>query len=96
MEIVGRISDMTFREKMKSWISFNASMKAVNEKRYDEARQYALGVDETDYRAYLFFRIAEKVISDKDRDRGVELLEEAARRTVEAEDTQEKVKFVKR
>jgi len=36
------------------------------------------------------------VISDKDRDRGVELLEEAARRTVEAEDTQEKVKFVKR
>ena len=92
MEIVGRISNMTFREKMKSWINFNASEKAISEKRYDEARQFALGVDETDYRAYLFFQIAEKMISDKDRDRGRELLEEAARRAVEAEDTQEKVK----
>jgi hypothetical protein len=92
MEIAGRISDMTFREKMKSWINFNASEKAIREKRYDEARQFALGVDETDYRAYLFFQIAEKMIGDKDRDRGRELLEEAARRAVEAEDTQEKVK----
>jgi hypothetical protein len=92
MEIVGRISDMAFREKMKSWINFNASEKAIREKRYDEARQFALGVDETDYRAYLFFQIAERMISNKDRDRGRELLEEAAGRAVEAEDTQEKVK----
>ena len=92
MEIVGRISDLTFRGKMKSWINFNATEKAIGEKRFDDARQYALGVDETDYRAYLFFRIAEKVFSNNDRDRGRELLEEAARRAVDAEDTQEKVK----
>lgn len=92
LEIVGRISDMTFREKMKSWINFNASQKALRDKRYDEARQYALGVDETDYRAYLFFQIAEKVLGDKNRDRATELLEEAAGRAVEADDTLEKVK----
>jgi len=92
MEIAGRISDLTFRGKMKSWINFNATEKAIGEKRFDDARQYALGVDETDYRAYLFYKIAEKVFSNNDRDRGRELLEEAARRAVEAEDTQEKVK----
>lgn len=92
MEIVSRISDLTFRGKMKSWINFNASQKAIGEKRFDDARQYALGVDETDYRAYLFFQIAEKVISNNDRERGRVLLEEAASRAVEAEDTQEKVK----
>jgi len=92
MEIIGRMSDMNLREKMKSWINFNASEKATREKRYDEARQFALGVEETDYRAYLFFQLAGKMISDKNSDRGRELLEEAARRSVEAEDTQEKVK----
>jgi hypothetical protein len=92
LEIVGRISDLTFRGKMRSWINFNASEKAIGEKRYDEARRYALEVDETDYRAYLFFQIAEKVLKDNDRDRATELLEEAAKRAVEADDTQEKVK----
>jgi hypothetical protein len=92
MEIAGRISDLTFRGKMKSWINFNASEKAIGEKRFDDARQYALGVDETDHRAFLFFQIAETVFGNNDRDRGRELLEEAARRAVEAEDTQEKVK----
>jgi hypothetical protein len=94
MEIVGRISDLTLRGKMKSWINYNATEKAIGEKRFDDARQYALGVDETDYRAYLFFQIAEKVFSNNDRDRGRELLEEAARRAVEAEDTQEKIKVL--
>jgi tetratricopeptide (TPR) repeat protein len=92
LDIVGRISDLTFRGKMRSWINFDASEKAFREKRYDEARRYALEVDETDYRAYLFFQIAEKVYSDNDRDRAAELLEEAAGRAVEADNTQEKVK----
>jgi len=92
LDIVGRISDLTFRGKMRSWINFNASEKAIRDKRYDEARRYALEVDETDYRAYLFFQIAEKVFKDNDRDRASELLEEAANRAVEADDTQEKVK----
>ncbi len=92
LEIAGRISDMTFKEKMKSWINFNASEKAIKEKRYGEARQYALGVDETDFRAFLFFQIAEKMLSDNDRDRAAEALEEAARRAVEADDTQEKIR----
>jgi hypothetical protein len=92
LEIVGRISDLTFRGKMSSWINFNASEKAIRDKRYDEARRYALEVNETDYRAYLFFQIAEKVFKDNDRDGASELLEEAARRAVEADDTQEKVK----
>jgi hypothetical protein len=92
LEIVGRISDLTFRGKLRSWINFNASEKAIRDKRYDEARRYALEVDETDYRAYLFFQIAEKVLKDNDRDRATELLEEAASRAVEADDTQEKVK----
>jgi tetratricopeptide (TPR) repeat protein len=92
LDIVGRISDLTYRGKMSSWINFNASEKAITEKRYDEARRYALEVNETDYRAYLFFQIAEKVFKDNDRDRASELLEEAARRAVEADDTQEKVK----
>jgi len=92
LDIVGRISDLTFRGKTRSWINFNASEKAIREKRYDEARRYALEVDETDYRAYLFFQIAEKVFKDNDRDRASELLEEAAKRAVEADDTQEKVK----
>ena len=92
LDIIGRMSDMTLRGKMSSWINFNASEKAIREKRYDEARQYALGVDETDLRAYLFFQIAEKMFSGNDRDRATELLEEAARRAVEADDTQEKVR----
>ncbi|HKQ76803.1 MAG TPA: hypothetical protein VJ810_24120 [Blastocatellia bacterium] len=91
-EIVGRISDLTLRGKVSSWINFNASEKAIGGRRYDEARQYALGVDETDLRAYLFFQIAEKMLKDDDRDRATETLEEAARQAVEADDTQEKVR----
>jgi tetratricopeptide (TPR) repeat protein len=94
LEIAGRISDLTFRGKMKSWINFNASEKAIFEKRFDDARQYALGVDETDYRAYLFFQIANYALGSNNRDRGRELLEEAAWRAVEAEDTQEKIKVL--
>src|SRR5262245_43834582 len=60
--------------------------------RYDKARQYTLEVEETDYRAYLFFTIAEKVFKDNDRDRASELVAEAAKRAVEDDDTQEKVK----
>jgi tetratricopeptide (TPR) repeat protein len=92
LEITGRISDMGFRDKVRAWINFDAALKAITDKRYDEARKYALDIEETDQRAYLFFEMAGKALGDKDHGRALELLEEAAKRAGDADDTSEKVK----
>lgn len=77
--LTGRISDVTYRTAVRSWISFDAANHAIKEKRYDEARKHALDVEVTDQRAYLFFQIASTAFKDKDRVRATELLEEATR-----------------
>jgi hypothetical protein len=92
LDIVGKISDLNLRMITKSWINYNAAEKALNEKRVEDARRYALDVDALDHRAYLFFKIAEHLFRSNELDRSRELLEQAASGAIEAEDTQEKVK----
>lgn len=92
LEISTRVSDMTYRGKLKSWINFDAAQAASGEKRYEDARKYALDVDEIDQRTYLLFEIARRALGDNNRTRALELLEEAARRAGDGDDTPEKVK----
>jgi len=92
LEITTRVSDMTYRGKLKSWINFDAAQAASGEKRYEDARKYALDVDEIDQRTYLLFEIARRALGDNNRPRALELLEEAARRAGDGDDTSEKVK----
>jgi|GEM_PF-1840118 len=90
--ITDQISDTEYRRKVRSWISFNAATRAMNEKRFDDARRFALDVDATDERAYLFFQIAGAALKEKDRARAVELLDEATQRANAADNTPEKLR----
>jgi hypothetical protein len=64
----------------------------VQEKRLDDARRFALEVDATDQRAYLFFQIASAALKDKDRFRAAEILHEAAQQATAADNTPEKLR----
>lgn len=90
--IVDRISDLPYKRTVRAWLNFDAANKAIGEKRFDEARKYALEVDATDQRAYLFFQIASATMKDGDRGRAVQMLDEAARYATAADNTAEKVR----
>lgn len=90
--IVDRISDLSYKRIVRAWLNFDAANKAIGEKRYDDARKYALEVDATDQRAYLFFQIASAVSKGGDRGRALEMLDEATRYAIAADNTAEKVR----
>lgn len=92
MGIVDRISDLTYKRTVRAWLNFDAANKAIGEKRFDDARRYALEVDASDQRAYLFFQIASAVLKDGDRGRALQMLDEAARYATAADNTSEKVR----
>lgn len=77
--IVERISDTDYRDKGEAWVSSRAAVKAIEEKRLEDAIKYANDVPETDERAYLFYQIASIAVSNQDKGRAMELLEDAVR-----------------
>lgn len=91
-DYTGKINDLTLRQKIKSWISYEAANKAIQQKKLDEARRYAMDVEETDQRAYLFVEIARAAFGDQDRVRVRELLEEALLMAGKADETPGKVR----
>jgi hypothetical protein len=92
MNIADRISDLELRRETKSWVSFNAAVKAINEYRLDDARYYANEVIATDERAYLFSEMAKSAIGRKDNARAQILLEEGLQNSSAAGDTSEKLR----
>jgi hypothetical protein len=91
LNIAGRISSLDLRGKTKNWINFNAASKAIKNRRLDEARRYAIEVDATDERAYLFFEMA-RVAFSEDKGRVPVLLEEALQRSLGADNTADKLR----
>jgi hypothetical protein len=92
LNLADKISDLGYRRTVRAWINFDAATKAVSEKRLDDARRFALEVDATDQRAYLFFQIAGAALKEQNRARAIELLEEAARYALVADNTPDKVR----
>ena len=90
--IVDRISNLDFRRQVRDFILFDAAQRAAQEKQLDEARKYALDVSATDQRAYLLASIARVALAQKDRQRAVELLEEAAQKAIAADNTANKMR----
>ena len=92
LEIADKIGNREHRKKLRSWLNYEAATRAINERKLDEARQYATEVEATDQSAYLFFQIARVALGDKDQVRARNLLEEAAQTAVGAENTPEKLR----
>ncbi len=92
LSLVDKISDLTYRRTVRSWVCFDAANRATNEKRFEDARRYAQDVEATDQRAYLYFQIAAAALKGQERSRAVEMLEEAATFATKAEDTAEKLR----
>lgn len=92
LELAGRVSDPEFRSQLLSWLHFDAAGKAIEEKRFDDARRHALEVPAIDQRAYLFFQIANAALKQKDRVLAIEMLEEAAQKASAAEASMEKLR----
>ncbi len=89
--IADKIGAREHRKKLRSWLNYEAATRAINERKLDEARQYAAEVEETDQSAYLFFQMARVALGDKDQVSARNLLEEAAQKAVGAENTHEKL-----
>jgi hypothetical protein len=92
LDIADLISDLTDRLKLRSWISFTAAEKLLRENRADEARRYALNVDEADQRAWLFMEIARTALKANDQVRATELLEEALKFVSAADNTPSRIR----
>ena len=85
LEIADKISDLAYRDAVRSELKFSAATRALKERRFDDAHKLALEVAEIDQQVYVLLEIARAVIKDKDR-AGV-LLEEAAQRATAAPKT---------
>ena len=92
LSLVDKITDLTYRRTVRSWVCFDAANRATNEKRFEDARRYAQDVEATDQRAYLLFQIASAALKEQNRSRAVELLEEAAAYALKADNTAEKLR----
>ncbi|MBI1762426.1 MAG: hypothetical protein HYR56_13420 [Acidobacteria bacterium] len=92
LEIAGKTVDLTLRRDLKSWISQRAAERAQTEKRWDDARRYALDVEAPDARAYLLFQLATVLRKEGDTARAGSLLEEAYRQADAAANSPDKVK----
>lgn len=53
-----KITDPTLRQQLLNWIYFNRTRRLIKDKRIDEARRWAVRVEELDQRAYLYTEIA--------------------------------------
>jgi hypothetical protein len=91
LEIADKIPDLTDRRKVRSWISFSAADKLAGENKLEEARRYALNVDEADQRAWLFQKIARKQL-ETDRPAAERTLQEAMKHATDAENNPAKVR----
>ncbi len=92
LEIAGKINDLPLRIKLKSWINYGAADRASRDKKWDDARRYALEVEATEERAYLLFQIATALLKEKDTPRASAMLEEAYQQATAAENSPRKVK----
>ena len=92
LDLAGNITDLTIRMKIKSWISYEASLKASKEKKLDEARRLAFDVQESDQRAYLFLEIARAALTEKDQFRVNQILDEALQQAYKADDSPAKLR----
>ncbi len=90
--IADKISDLDFRQSVRDWINFDASTEALSAQKIEEAQRYARDVTATDQRAYLLFQIAKSLLKDRDRARAIDLLEEAARRAADSDNSAEKLR----
>ncbi len=92
LDIADRITDLEFRLKVRSWLSFDASRDASKKDKLDEAKRYALNVRETDQRAWLFLEIARAALKSSDRVKANDLLSDALKFAMDADNTSGKVR----
>ena len=77
LEIADRISDTDYRQRVREWINSRAAVKAIEEKRVEDAIKFASEVSTTDERAYLVYQIASISLKSENRARALQLIEDA-------------------
>lgn len=55
-----KITNSILREQLMNWIYFSRTQQSIKDKRFDEARRWAMKVNELDQRAYLYAEIAKE------------------------------------
>jgi hypothetical protein len=79
VSVVDKISDANVRNALTNWFFFFRTQALIDDKQFDEARKSASKVAELDQRAYLFSRIAEKLLEQSpDQTQAREMLNEIA------------------
>lgn len=90
-----KIKDQTVKEKSINFFYFNSSKMAVKEKRLDDARKFADKVPQIEFRAILYFDIAdEKLKQPLEKYESFEILSEVFRIAEKAPDSVEKAQVL--
>jgi len=84
LSALDEIADSTLRQPLLNWLYFERTERAIKEQKLDQARKFAVRVEELDQRAWLYFDIAEeslKLSSDQTEARDVldEVVDTAAK-----------------
>jgi hypothetical protein len=92
---LGKIKDETARRETENFFYFKRSQAAREDKRFEDARKYALRVEEIEHRAVLFFEIAsEKLKLTNEPTTVLETLSEVSQMARKADDSVEKAQVL--
>lgn len=90
LEIADEITDVDYRKSVRSALHFDAAIRSLKQKRFDEAHRLALQVDKVDQQTYLLLELARS--AGREKNRANMFLEEAEQHATAAPKTTERLR----
>lgn len=88
LNALDEIADSTLRQPLLNWLYFERTERAIKDQKLDQARKFAVRVEELDQRAWLYLRIAEESLKhNADQTEAREVLDEVVAAAAKAPNT---------
>lgn len=88
LNALDEIADSTLRQPLLNWLYFERTERAIKDQKLDQARKFAVRVEELDQRAWLYLRIAEESLKhNPDQTEAREVLDEVVDAAAKAPNT---------
>ena len=88
LSALDEIADSTLRQPLLNWLYFERTERAIKDQKLDQARKFAVRVEELDQRAWLYLRIAEESLKhNPDQTEARDLLDEVVAAAAKAPNT---------
>jgi hypothetical protein len=88
LNALDEIADSTLRQPLLNWLYFERTERAIKDQKLDQARKFAVRVEELDQRAWLYFGIAEESLKlSTDQTEARDVLDEVVAAATKAPNT---------